>query len=109
MVAADKTWFSIPCEAIINEHPQLFRSALVGVTAGAGRVEPAFCLEFLPGVEGQQRLIEEIKQLAAASSITADIRHFLVHPGFPVDIRHNAKIFREKLAVWAQQKLYPDR
>jgi hypothetical protein len=25
-----------------------------------------------------------------------------VHPGFPVDIRHNAKIGREKLAEWAQ-------
>ena len=30
---------------------------------------------------------------------------FLVHPSFPVDIRHNAKIFREKLAVWAEEKL----
>jgi olefin beta-lactone synthetase len=25
----------------------------------------------------------------------------MIHPSFPVDIRHNAKIFREKLAVWA--------
>ena len=30
---------------------------------------------------------------------------FLFHPSFPVDIRHNAKIFREKLAVWATRKL----
>ena len=29
----------------------------------------------------------------------------LFHPAFPVDIRHNAKIFREKLAVWAAQQL----
>ena len=27
---------------------------------------------------------------------------FLLHPSFPVDIRHNAKIFREKLARWAE-------
>ena len=27
-----------------------------------------------------------------------------IHP-FPVDIRHNSKIFREKLAVWAKRKL----
>jgi hypothetical protein len=28
-----------------------------------------------------------------------------VHPGFPVDIRHNAKIGREKLAAWATREL----
>ena len=33
----------------------------------------------------------------------ADDRYegFFFHPEFPVDVRHNAKIFREKLAVWA--------
>jgi len=29
----------------------------------------------------------------------------LFHPGFPVDIRHNAKITRERLAVWAEEAL----
>ena len=29
----------------------------------------------------------------------------LFHPSFPVDARHNAKIFREKLAEWATRKL----
>ena len=33
------------------------------------------------------------------------ITTFLFHPAFPVDIRHNAKIFREKLAVWAAKEL----
>ena len=32
---------------------------------------------------------------------TAKVETFLLHPGFPVDIRHNAKIGREKLALWA--------
>ncbi len=30
------------------------------------------------------------------------IQLLLLHPSLPVDIRHNVKIFREKLAVWAQ-------
>ena len=30
--------------------------------------------------------------------MTREIETFLLHPSFPVDIRHNAKIFREKLA-----------
>ncbi|WP_080553146.1 hypothetical protein [Xanthomonas vesicatoria] len=34
----------------------------------------------------------------------AGIARFLRHPGFPVDIRHNAKIGRETLAVWAAQR-----
>lgn len=103
------TWFSIPCEAIVNAHPQLFRSALVGVLNRDGRIEPAFCLEFLPETLKSAQVLAEIRQLAAASPLTADIHHFLIHPQFPVDIRHNAKIFREKLALWAQQQLYPKK
>jgi hypothetical protein len=36
--------------------------------------------------------------------LTKDIHDLRIHPGFPVDIRHNAKIFREKLAVEAARK-----
>jgi len=36
------------------------------------------------------------------------INTILYHPGFPVDIRHNAKIFREKLAVWATAQVGMD-
>ena len=39
------------------------------------------------------------------SRTRAIIKTFLFHPAFPVDIRHNAKIFREKLAVWAAREL----
>ena len=39
--------------------------------------------------------------MLAASTHTPANRHIPQHPKFPVDIRHNAKIFREKLAVWA--------
>ena len=37
--------------------------------------------------------------------MTERISDFLFHPEFPVDVRHNAKIFREKLAVWAAEEL----
>jgi len=52
-----------------------------------------------------EQLLDELRQLAGRQSLTRDIHHFLLHPSFPVDIRHNAKIFREKLAVWAAEKL----
>ena len=50
-------------------------------------------------------LLDEIRRLAASSPLTDRIADFLLHPAFPVDIRHNAKIFREKLAVWAGKQL----
>ena len=53
--------------------------------------------------EGQ--LFTELRQLALAHPLTANIETFLIHPAFPVDIRHNAKIFREQLAVWAEERL----
>ena len=50
-------------------------------------------------------VLEELQEWAAANVLTQAISEFLVHPGFPVDIRHNAKIFREKLRPWAEDKI----
>ena len=56
-------------------------------------------------VDDRQRLTQEILELGAVQSHTRKIKTVLFHPAFPVDIRHNAKIFREKLAQWAARKL----
>ncbi len=102
----DKTYYTIPCEAVFNSHPQVFRSALVGIKRD-GRIQPVICLETPSRVGGkeQARILREVQSLARQHPLTADLRDFLFHPGFPVDIRHNAKIFREKLAIWAQGKI----
>ena len=47
----------------------------------------------------------ELRAIAAGNERTRSIETFLFHSDFPVDIRHNAKIFREKLAVWATRQL----
>jgi hypothetical protein len=47
------------------------------------------------------RIADELQGLGQGHVHTARIDRFLRHPGFPVDIRHNAKIGREKLALWA--------
>jgi len=44
-------------------------------------------------------------KIAAQFEQTKNIQHVLFHPAFPVDIRHNAKIGREKLAVWVQKEI----
>lgn len=97
-------YFTIPCEAVFNQHPDVLRSALVSVTVN-NEVTPLICIELKKGIRKSERLKNELMALAFANHHTREISRFLFHPDFPVDPRHNAKIFREKLAVWAQQKL----
>ena len=47
----------------------------------------------------------KLLERGAAFPHTWRIKTILFHPSFPVDIRHNAKIFREKLAVWDSRRL----
>ncbi|ACA87428.1 olefin beta-lactone synthetase [Shewanella woodyi] len=98
-------YFSIPCERIFNTHPQVKRSALVGVNV-SGDTVPLLCIELDTSLacSAGASLYAELNQIAQSHEQTKGISRFLVHPSFPVDIRHNAKIFREKLAVWAQSK-----
>jgi len=102
VVTRQGTLFTIPCEAVFNTHPAVFRTALVGVRRGDA-VEPVLCVELEPEHRqiNPQTLRSELAALAAKFPHTRAITTFLLHPAFPVDIRHNAKIFREKLAVWA--------
>ena len=50
------------------------------------------------------RIAGELHAIGQGHVHTAGIAVFLRHPGFPVDIRHNAKIGRELLAAWATRK-----
>ncbi len=101
--------YTICCEAIFNQHPVVYRSALVGI-GPRGRQRPVIVVEPWPrqrprGKSARTRLLAELAALAAGNERTAGIRDFLIHPAMPVDVRHNAKIAREKLAVWAAGKL----
>ncbi len=100
------TMFTIPCEGIFNTHPAVFRSALVGVPRN-GATEPVICIELEASARSgsQETIRRELLALAAKHPHTHAIKTALFHPSFPVDIRHNAKIFREKLAVWAGKQL----
>jgi acyl-CoA synthetase (AMP-forming)/AMP-acid ligase II len=103
---AEETLYADQCEAIFNQHPDLVRSAVVGVGT-KGRQTPVLCIE----VKGKlspvdtERVHFDLLQLAQAHGITKSIRTVLFHPGFPVDIRHNSKIGREELAEWAAKKM----
>lgn len=95
--------FPDPCEGVFNEHPAVYRTALVGVDG-----EPVLVVELEPDARAsadQQRLTTELLALGARVPATASIRRVLFHDGFPVDVRHNAKIHRPQLAEWAKQRL----
>jgi len=106
-VITDKeTLFTIPCEGIFNTHVKVFRTALVGVDNN-GQIMPVICVELEQEFknENQEIITTELLKIAAQFEQTKNIQHILFHSAFPVDIRHNAKIGREKLAVWAQKKI----
>ena len=93
-----KTFYSIPCERIFNAHPEIKRTALVSVEEN-GKNIPLICIEAEDALSGSSlKLFNELQLIAEQHPETAGIKHFLIHTGFPMDIRHNAKIFREKLA-----------
>lgn len=98
--------FTIPCEAVFNNHPDVFRSALVGI-GSISKQRPVICIELNQGVKttNKKKLKQELLELSNANVLTKDIKAILFHKSFPVDIRHNSKIFREKLAVWAEQRI----
>ncbi|MCZ6803325.1 MAG: peptide synthase, partial [Proteobacteria bacterium] len=106
VVTNNETLFTIPCEGIFNTHTKVFRTALVGIKSD-GQTNPVICIELEQGVrsEDQEIITTELLKIGAQFEQTKNIHHVLFHPAFPVDIRHNAKIGREKLAAWAQKEI----
>ena len=105
VVTETETMFTICCEAIFNTHDSVFRSALVGVR-DKDKTIPIICIELEKDNEcDKSKLTKELLAIAKTSKLTSNIKHILFHKSFPVDIRHNAKIGREKLAAWASEVL----
>lgn len=99
----------VPIENIFNQHPRVARTALVGIGA-KGAETPLLVVEALPGEHPKgetmtQGFIMQLREIGRKVPRSADIEHFLFHPSFPVDPRHNAKIHREELKEWAEAQL----
>lgn len=105
---AERAFHSVPVEEIFNQLPKVRRTALVGIKAGR---EPALVVEplpeFWPETPSQEEVFRsELRALALQSPLTASITTFFFHRSFPVDARHNAKIFREQLQEWAERLVH---
>ena len=122
VVTAQGTLFTDMVEPVFNAVEGVVRTALVGVERG-GETFPVICVEVysilhfwethpncrprivaIPWPEMERNLRDVAQTFPHTIALTA----FLKYPHlFPVDVRHNSKIFREKLAVWADRKLGP--
>ncbi len=90
-------FYTTKIEAFFNQHPKVFRSALV---CKNGR--PSLAIQRKDGKEtlasGEAiRFKEELIELAAQSPQASKIQDFFLITKLPVDIRHNIKIDRLKL------------
>jgi len=97
------------CESIFNRHPDVFRSALIGL-GPAGEAVPAIVVEpekgrFPKRRSERKRFTAELRALAREETLTAGIETFFFDSAFPVDVRHNAKIHRLALTRKYQGRL----
>lgn len=96
--------FTDCCENIINQHPLVYRSALISLKKSVSNV-PAIIIEpykkAWPRSKKEKELfLNQIKEFAHEHPLTATINDFFLYKKFPVDVRHNAKIHRLTLAKY---------
>ncbi|MBI5597816.1 MAG: AMP-binding protein [Elusimicrobia bacterium] len=91
-------------EGIFNAHHGVRMAALVGV-GPKGAQRPVLVVQPERGRPGDAALRAELLDLAAGFPESKCLEDILFHPSLPVDIRHNAKIQRESLSVWAAARL----
>jgi acyl-CoA synthetase (AMP-forming)/AMP-acid ligase II len=101
----NETYYPIPVEAIFNQHPEVARSALIALKKGH-TIEPAIVIERVDKkvklkTDKFNEFIAECFEIASQHAHTKDIHHIFLHENFPVDVRHNIKIDRIALSVWA--------
>jgi olefin beta-lactone synthetase len=111
----DGVMFTEQIEGIFNQHPQVYRTALVGVNR-----EPVLWIELDAKLRKsfrklarqtsevfviQDKIKQELIELAKDHHQASKIKTILFMKKFPTDVRHNSKILREELTVLAEKRL----
>ncbi|MFG0266552.1 MAG: fatty acid CoA ligase family protein [Rhodopirellula sp. JB055] len=108
IVSTQRTFFTIPCESVFNVDEQVDKCALVGV-GGPGQQIPVLVVQpvdlTIAGDSARAKELEDkLRERASRNPLTRRIDRFVIRDQpLPVDIRHNSKIFREKLAAELNQ------
>lgn len=97
-----QTKYSIPTEAIYNNHPDVLRTALITFKNSPALVVQLKNPKSYSGERRDQIKKELIKQ-AQQFEHTKSIETLFFAKTFPVDVRHNIKIDRKKLGELATQ------
>ncbi len=92
---------AVPVEGIYNEHPKVLRTALVGV-GPRGHEVPVLAVELEKGEAWTEDVGHELAIMAVGTRWEGAVTKIVHHKGFPTDARHNSKIRREDLKVWAE-------
>ena len=96
------SYYSDPVERVMNEHPKVKRSALVSIRGTEVGLVIEAQPDAVPGNPVQEHaLTSELIEWAEKHPATQGIRLFFYRGNFPVDPRHNAKIYRDRLGAWA--------
>ncbi|MCF3651428.1 fatty acid CoA ligase family protein [Synoicihabitans lomoniglobus] len=98
--------FTEQVEPLFNQHPRIRRSALIGhgrrpQQRAAIVIEPRDP-DLLRSTKRCRELGRELRELTRDHPYAGRVTLFYFHPGFPVDVRHNAKIHRLTLTDWAE-------
>lgn len=101
-------YYPVCAEGIVDQHPDIMRSALVGL-GKAPEQRPAMVVQLhkpklQKDMAERNRIVREVKERLAAHPLYAEVKTVLFHRDFPVDPRHNAKIDREALGEWAEKQ-----
>jgi acyl-CoA synthetase (AMP-forming)/AMP-acid ligase II len=88
-------------EGLVNGVRGVYRSALVGI--GPDRAVPLVIVEPEPG-QRAATLLPRVRDRMSTHDLTRGIQHVVVRRSLPVDIRHNAKIRRGRLADEASRR-----
>lgn len=108
IVSSQRTFFTIPCESVFNVDEQVDKCALVGV-GEPGRQTPVLVVQpvdltIAAHPDRAKTLEDKLRDRASRNPLTRRIDRFVIRDQpLPVDIRHNSKIFREKLAAELNQ------
>ncbi|MBN8583276.1 MAG: AMP-binding protein [Anaerolineae bacterium] len=101
VITKDDVLFTEQIENIFNAHPQVYRTALVGVSG-----EPVLWMELEKRVRvNEDKIRRELIDMAKHHSQASTIKKFLFIKKIPTDVRHNSKIIREELAILAKKRL----
>jgi len=97
----------VQCEPIFNQHPAVKRTALVGL-GERGKQRPVILVELEKSFSGKdkKKLIDDLLTMGEEYEKTSQIKDIIIYDKpFPVDVRHNTKIQRQKMVDWARSKV----